>query len=54
LPVYDNNDPHAITNKLMFGYNGILSNRTFGLIIIFGVCISTGYMIYSTTRESYE
>lgn len=54
LPVYDNNNPHTITDKVLFGHNGILSNRTFGLLLIFSFCISTGYMIHSTTREVNE
>lgn len=54
LPLYDNNNTHAITNKLMFGHNGVLSNRTFGIMLIFGFCISTAYMIYKTTRESIK
>lgn len=54
LPIYDNNYPHSVTDKILFGHNTILSNRTLGVLVMFGFCISTAYMIYSTTRELSE
>ena len=51
LPVYDNNDPNAASDKLMFGYNKFFSNRTIGLLLMFAFTITTGYIIHSTTRE---
>ena len=51
IPMYDNNNPHAIMDKLLFGYNSVFSNRLIGILLIFGFGISTAYMIHSTTRE---
>ena len=51
IPMYDNNNPHSVMDKLLFGYNGVFSNRLIGVILIFGFGISTAYMIHSTTRD---
>lgn len=51
LPIYDNNDPNYMSDKLMFGYNKYFSNRTVGLLLMFSFTIVTGYIIHSTTRE---
>lgn len=50
---YDNNEPYWIIDKISFGHNNYISNRTYGLllILIFGLYIS--YTIYITTEESY-
>lgn len=52
LPYYDTDNPSAIVNKLTLGHNKYISNRLVGILFIFGFSISTGYMIYATTRES--
>lgn len=51
LPVYDNNNPHVLIDKLTFGHNKFISNKLLGLLLIISFCITTGYVIHSTTRE---
>jgi hypothetical protein len=50
VPEYDNNKPHDITDKITFGNNGLLSNRSVGVILVFIFALFGGYTIYSTTR----
>lgn len=51
IPEYDNSQPHPLVDKILFGHNNFLANRTVGvfLIIIFG--LFTGYTVYVTTRD---
>lgn len=50
VPMYSNSRSHSIMDKVLFGYNGIFSNRVIGMLLIFAFCITTGYIVYSTTR----
>jgi len=54
LPMYDSRQPHSILDRIMFGYNRYFSNKTIGLVLIFGFAITTAYFIHSTTREVGE
>ncbi len=51
---FDNENPHPTADTILFGYNGILSNRLYGLLYIFGVATLTAFSIYVTTRESSD
>ena len=48
---FDNENPHGPTDTILFGYNGILSNRLYGLLYIFAISMLTAFSIYLTTRE---
>lgn len=48
---YDNNNPHHIIDKIMFGKNNYISNRTGGLVMILMFSLLTSYTIMKTTRE---
>lgn len=52
LPQYDNNDPHKVLNTIMLGNNTFISNRTMGILLIFGFGIFIAYTVMLTTRES--
>ena len=49
VPEYDNNKPHDITDKITFGNNGLVSNRSAGVLLVFVFALFGGYTIYSTT-----
>lgn len=51
-PEFDNENPHFMTDKFMFGYNGILSNRTYGLLLLIFFGLATAYTVYVTTNEN--
>jgi hypothetical protein len=51
LVEYDNNDPHYVLDKIMFGKNKYISNRTSGILLIFFFSLLTSYTIMTTTRE---
>lgn len=51
LPMYDNNAPHSIIDKLTFGHNKYFSNRTVGILAIIAVSLFTCFTVMVTTRE---
>lgn len=51
LANYDNNDPQQVLDKMMFGKNNYISNRTSGLLVIFGFGTFVAYTIMKTTRQ---
>ena len=51
IPIYDNSLPHAATDKILFGYNGIFSNRFFGLFMLVYTTVTVAYAIYLTTVQ---
>mgnify|MGYP001468137537 CR=1 FL=1 len=48
---YEDDHRHALTDKLFFGHNTILSNRLYGLLLIIIFGVYTGYTIYMTTDD---
>jgi hypothetical protein len=51
LVEYDNNDPQYFLDKITFGKNNYISNRTSGLIVMLGFSAIVSYTIMRTTRE---
>jgi len=52
VPEYGTSDPYHSLDVVLMGHNGILSNRTAGIILIFVFGIFTAYTIYATTHET--
>jgi len=50
LPQFDNNAQQHILDQVTCGNNNFISNRTMGIILIFGFGIFTAYTIMLTTR----
>jgi len=50
LVIYDNNNPQPLLDKITFGQNKYISNRTSGLLIVIGTAILVSYTIMKTTR----
>lgn len=48
---YNNNHAHHLIDKVFFGHNNYISNRTYGLLLIIIFGIYTGYSIYITTND---
>jgi len=51
LTEYDNNKPHYFLDKIMFGHNNYISNRTGGILIIFTFTLLVAYTVMTTTKE---
>jgi hypothetical protein len=51
LTEYDNNKPHYFLDKLMFGHNNYISNRTGGIMTIFVFTLLISYTVMTTTKE---
>lgn len=51
-PEYGNNNPYATLDKITFGNNNWISNRTVGIITIFSFTIMTAYTVMTTTRSA--
>ena len=51
VPEYGNANPYPLLDKITFGNNKLISNRTVGILTIFIFTILTGYTVMSTTKE---
>lgn len=51
LTDYDNNKPHYLLDKIMFGHNNYISNRTGGIMIIFVFSLLIAYTVMTTTKN---
>jgi len=51
-PEYGNNNPYKTLDKITFGNNNYISNRTVGILTIIFFTILTAYAVMTTTNES--
>ena len=51
LVEYDNNDPQYIIDKITFGNNKYISNRTMGILLILIFSLFVSYTVMTTTKE---
>lgn len=51
LEYYDNDRPQGFLNKVLFGHNNYISNRSWGLMLILIVSLITSYTVMLTTKE---
>lgn len=50
LVEYDNNNPHYMLDRLMFGHNNYISNRFGGVALIFVFSLFIAYTVMTTTK----